>query len=145
MRIGVTTFGGDSGKSGISQYMSHLLQRFPAIAPDIEFEVILYKDETDMFLEGVTGAGVCHACELFRPPTLNLLWHQIGLPLLCVRRGYDLLFIPPASVLDAVPHRGERHGLVGAAYRRKIRSASLVLQPARSPNAHSPVDGHPDA
>ncbi|HOE67208.1 MAG TPA: glycosyltransferase family 1 protein [Candidatus Hydrogenedentes bacterium] len=97
MRIGVTTFGGDSGKSGISQYMSHLLQRFPAIAPDIEFEVILYKDETDMFLEGVTGADVCHACELFRPPTLNLLWHQIGLPLLCARRGYDLLFIPAGN------------------------------------------------
>ena len=40
MKIGILTFACDAGRSGIGQYLIHLLREFPKIAPDVEFEVV---------------------------------------------------------------------------------------------------------
>jgi len=39
MTIGITTFGGDGGKSGISQYIINILREFAALEDKPDFEV----------------------------------------------------------------------------------------------------------
>ncbi len=48
MKIGITTFGGDGGKSGISQYIINILKEFAALEDRPDFEVIVYEDEKEL-------------------------------------------------------------------------------------------------
>lgn len=43
--IGITSFGGDAGKSGISQYIIHLLRAYCEAGLDDQFELFTYLDE----------------------------------------------------------------------------------------------------
>lgn len=97
MRVGVTTFGADGGKSGMSQYIIKLLQELALIQNGPEFEVIVYDDEKSIFVPpGGKMAAICLGTKL-RNPIVNLMWHLTSLPLLCKRRGYDVLFLPAAN------------------------------------------------
>lgn len=97
MRVGLITFGGDGGKSGISQYIIKLIEQFDALSHDIDFEVIAYEDERSIFVPaGSKMETYCFGSKL-RNPVINLGWFQIGLPALCYKRGYDALFLPAAN------------------------------------------------
>ena len=50
MKILVSTFGGDGGKSGISQYIMHLMKAFPKVAPDIQWDVLAFEGEEELYL-----------------------------------------------------------------------------------------------
>lgn len=93
MKIGVSTLGGDGGKSGISQYIRALLKEFAALqSSELQFEVIAHEDELDFFLPERELPFVTVSPAL-RPPRKNQLWHQTHLPGLCRQRGYDVLFL----------------------------------------------------
>ena len=50
MKVGITTFGCDGGKSGMSQYLIHLLHAFSAMnLKDVEFEVLTHESEKAIF------------------------------------------------------------------------------------------------
>jgi glycosyltransferase involved in cell wall biosynthesis len=97
MRTGIITFGGDGGKSGISHYIIKLLEQFALIPDGPDFEVIGYEDEKDIFVppNGRMSSFGCGGT--LRNPVLNVAWHQIGLPQVCRKRGYDILFFPAAN------------------------------------------------
>lgn len=95
--IGVTTFGGDGGQSGISQYIINLLSQFADMGLPHRFEVILYQDEIDIFLGRAPGIPALAKSPRLRRPVLNLLWHQGALPALAAKRGYDVLFLPAGN------------------------------------------------
>ena len=95
--IGITTFGGDGGKSGISQYIINLLAQFSAMDLPHRFEVILYEDERDIFLKRAPGLSALTKSASLRHPVVNLAWHQAALPILAARRKYDLLFLPAGN------------------------------------------------
>ena len=97
MTIGMTTFGGDGGKSGISQYIINLLRQFSLGDGSDQFEVMVYRNEQDLFIPNSDrlrplcfGSGI-------RRPLVNLAWHQVMLPTLCEKRHYDVLFLPAAN------------------------------------------------
>lgn len=94
MRVLVTTFGGDGGKSGISQYIIQFLRRCRALAPDMTFDVILYEDEKAVYTDHDPELKTICQAEWLRPATVNILWHQVGLPALCRKNNYDVVFIP---------------------------------------------------
>ena len=97
MRVGLITFGGDGGKSGISQYIIKLIEQFNILSHDMDFEVIVYEDEKSIFVpEGSKMGTYCYGSSL-RNPVVNLGWFQVGLPGLCRKRGYDVLFLPAAN------------------------------------------------
>ena len=97
MRVGIDTFGADGGKSGLSQYIIKLLQQLALIPNGPEFEVIVYEDEKSLFLPpGDKMAPICFGKGLHNP-LVNLAWHLFSLPLLCKKRGYDVLFLPAAN------------------------------------------------
>ncbi len=93
MKVCLTTFGGDGG-AGIGQYIHKLLRDFPKIAPDIQFDVLLYEDEIPLYIpsDAPNIRPVCQDPRL-RNPWVNLAWHQTGMPLMCRRERYDVVFI----------------------------------------------------
>ncbi len=97
MRVGLITFGGDGGKSGISQYIIKLIEQFNILSHDMDFEVIVYEDEKSIFVPVGSKMGTYSFGSSLRNPVVNLGWFQIGLPNLCRKRGYDVLFLPAAN------------------------------------------------
>jgi glycosyltransferase involved in cell wall biosynthesis len=97
MRIGVTTFGGDGGKSGISQYIIQILRGFAELGGPHAFDVLVYGSEEGIFLPAATHLRALRFPESLRPPLRNLLWHQTALPGWCRRGGYDVLFLPAGN------------------------------------------------
>lgn len=97
MRIGITTFGGDGGKSGISQYIIKLLEEFANIGRRHDIEVIVYRDEKAIFIPpSADFAALLYEVHL-RTPVVNIAWHQVSLPRLCRERAYDVLFLPAGN------------------------------------------------
>jgi glycosyltransferase involved in cell wall biosynthesis len=97
MRVGIITFGGDGGKSGISHYIIRLLAEFSVMETDMEFEVIAYANEQDIFIPPKTNLIPVPYGERLRNPVVNVAWHQLELPFVCRKRGYDILFLPAAN------------------------------------------------
>ncbi len=97
MRVGITTFGADGGKSGMSQYVIKLLEQFATVENGPEFEVLVYEDEKSIFVPPNSGLVPICLSERLRNPIINLVWHLIGLPRLCKKRRYDVLFLPAAN------------------------------------------------
>ena len=97
MRIGVTTFGGDGGRSGIGRYIIALLREFVACKGADSFEVLVHENERDMFVPRSDRMSALCFGERIRRPLANLVWHQISLPRWCGSRAYDALFLPAGN------------------------------------------------
>jgi glycosyltransferase involved in cell wall biosynthesis len=92
MKIGIAAFGCDGGRSGIGQYLIQLLRGFVACGRDDEFELLALNEDREVFAAGA-GERCLAISDRLRHPLVNLLWHQVSLPVWCWRRGYDVLFI----------------------------------------------------
>jgi glycosyltransferase involved in cell wall biosynthesis len=98
MKLAITTFGCDGGKSGLSRYLIEFLRELALLAPSSwQIEIFLYEEEASIFIPPKHPFHLCFISSWFRPPIRNLLWHQGILPLWCYRRAYDLLFLPAAN------------------------------------------------
>jgi glycosyltransferase involved in cell wall biosynthesis len=98
MRIGISTFGGDGGKSGISRYIIKLIEHLALISPNDRFEVIAFADEIPIFCpHQADNVEMLPVDAKFRSPVRNILWHQWPLGRLCHSRRYDVLFLPAAN------------------------------------------------
>ena len=96
MKVGMTTFGGDGGKSGISQYMINLLREFSALENGMEFEIIVYEDEKDLFVPDPGRMFTLSFGDSLKSPLNNIAWHQLNLPGL-VRKIYVVGHCGPYS------------------------------------------------
>ena len=94
MNIGITTFGGDGGKSGISHYIVKVLAELGGIGAQDQFEVMVYGDERDIFLRDCAPnlSPLCFSRRI-RNPVINVAWHQLMLSRWCRKRAYDVLFL----------------------------------------------------
>ncbi|MCA9174826.1 MAG: glycosyltransferase family 4 protein [Planctomycetales bacterium] len=95
LNVGITSFGADGGKSGISQYVIQLLRQFSA-SNSAEFQLYVYDTETSLF----PATGQVSAIPLparLRHPVANLAWHQLALPRWCQRQRHDVLFLPAGN------------------------------------------------
>ena len=80
MKVGVTTFGGDGGRSGIGTYIVHLMAALTALDPDIVFEMVGHENERETFLPPSTPMTFLPVHEAWRRPIPNVAWHQVALP-----------------------------------------------------------------
>lgn len=97
MKIGITTFGGDGGKSGISRYIINLLREFSRIDSEFDFEVLVYDDEREIFLKDLDNISVLTFSRRIANPVFNIAWHQLQLGRICRKRQYDLVFLPAGN------------------------------------------------
>lgn len=115
MRIGISAFAGDGGKSGISQYMINVLKRLPELAPNDEF--VLFMAESDRaFLDlGMPRTQIVCTPDWVAHPLVNIFWHQFRLPRLLRSHGCDCVFMPAGNRRLAwyygVPSVGTVHDL----------------------------------
>ncbi len=97
MKIGITTFVGDGGKSGIGRYIINLLREFSFCDNRSMFETLVYECEKDVFPINGNRFSFLPFKENIRSPVLNIFWHQAALPGWCKRRKYDVLFLPAGN------------------------------------------------
>ena len=97
MKIGISTFGGDGGKSGISQYIIQLIREFARQPDGCTFEVIGYGDERAVFVPECGGITHLPFGSNLRSPIRNVFWHQTSLPRYCRERAFDVLFLPAGN------------------------------------------------
>jgi glycosyltransferase involved in cell wall biosynthesis len=91
LRVGITTFGCDSGRSGIGQYALRMIEEFANSRYPAEFEVLGHHQDHEIF--GLSGIPYQSVSNFHHHPSLNILWHQFLLPRICQKRKYDLLFV----------------------------------------------------
>lgn len=97
MKIGITTFGGDGGKSGISQYIIRILEELARIDHPHSIEVIAYRDEESTYIPLSADFNSLLYEGYLRNPIVNVAWHQMNLPHICKNRKYDVLFLPAGN------------------------------------------------
>src|SRR5216684_1373147 len=97
MKIGITTFGGDGGRSGISQYIIQLIREFARQPDGCTFEVIGYGNEKAVFVSPSDSIAYLPFGDHPRSPVRNILWHQSSLPRRCSERAFDVLFLPAGN------------------------------------------------
>ena len=96
MNIGMTSFGADGGKSGISQYVIQLLRQFARLGGDNEFDFYTYDSEQQLYpLSGAIRPLLFP--DHLRSPLRNIAWHQWSLSRWCRRRAHDVLFLPAGN------------------------------------------------
>lgn len=95
MRIGITTFGGDAGKSGISRYITCLVRAMVELDRSIELEVLVHRAERDVY--AVPGLRALEFPGWTRAPVADIAWHSLALPAVAAARKYDVLFLPAAN------------------------------------------------
>ena len=97
MKIGISTFGGDGGKSGISQYIIQLIREFSRHPAGCTFETIGYSDERSVFIPDSSSIAHLPFGSHLRNPIRNVFWHQTTLPRYCRERAFDVLFLPAGN------------------------------------------------
>ncbi len=97
MRIGITTFGADGGRSGIGRYLISLLAAWDATGDLADCELMGLANELPLFGDAARRMKTLRVGTHVGGPVGNILWHQLCLPGLARRRGYDVLFLPAGN------------------------------------------------
>ncbi|MCC6694557.1 MAG: glycosyltransferase family 4 protein [Candidatus Hydrogenedentes bacterium] len=97
MKVLISTLACDAGKSGVGQYLIHLLQELPCLAPDMQFDLLALKDDVRHYVTNPDQFKILTVGKPYRSPFANLLWQQAALPRICAGKHYDLLFIPAGN------------------------------------------------
>lgn len=94
MKIGITGFVLDDGRSGIGTYFTNLIAGLQGADSLNRYELHLAPGEN--LIVPVTSPNFHKriSSSIFTPPLLNVGWHHTALPLIAAREKYDLLHIP---------------------------------------------------
>ncbi len=115
MRIGITAFAADSGKSGIGQYMINILRRLPELAPEDHFVLFVNQGDRALFDFAHPRVEIHTSPDWSAHPLVNIFWHLLRLPMLLKRHRCDLVFLPAGNRRLAwwygVPSLGTVHDL----------------------------------
>ncbi len=115
MRIGISAFAGDSGKSGISQYMQNIFKRLPHLSADDEFVVFMARSDREHFDFGHPRVKIVTSPDCMGHPVVNIIWHMLWLPVMLASQKCDCVYLPAGnrrlSWWYGVPSVGTVHDL----------------------------------
>jgi glycosyltransferase involved in cell wall biosynthesis len=97
MKIGISAFAADGGKSGISQYMINVLQRLPRLDTDVRCVVFVPAAERALFEPAPSGTEIISVPDWMAHPVASILWHLCLYPLLLKRHHCDCAFLPAGN------------------------------------------------
>jgi len=97
MKIGISSFAGDAGKSGISQYMINIFKRLPELSDEDEFVLFMTRSDREYFETGQSRVKVVVYPDWIGNPVVNILWHLIWLPVALAKHGCDCVFMPAGN------------------------------------------------
>jgi glycosyltransferase involved in cell wall biosynthesis len=94
MRIGISALMIQRGRTGVSQYVLSLLTALEKQPGDHRIFVFRLEADTGLFQKKSGEINQVSVSEKFRPPLLNILWHQVWLPRLARKLTLDVLHVP---------------------------------------------------
>jgi glycosyltransferase involved in cell wall biosynthesis len=97
MRIGISAFATDSGKSGISQYAANVVGRLVALAPRHELVAFVNQADADWVQSWHPRLEVVILPDWTGHPVAGIFWHLTQLPRVLSRHGCDLAFMPAGN------------------------------------------------
>jgi glycosyltransferase involved in cell wall biosynthesis len=97
MKVGISAFAGDGGKSGISQYMKHIFKRLPGLSEEDEYVLFMSKSDRNFFELDHPRVKIVTVADWVSKPVINILWHALILPLALARHQCDIVFMPAAN------------------------------------------------
>ena len=97
MKLGISGFATDGGKSGISQYIVNVLPRLTLLDPDVETVIFIPKSQSDL-LQGLSArAKIIALPDWLANPIASMLWHLLAFPLLLKYHGCDCAYLPAGN------------------------------------------------
>ena len=97
MKMGISAFAGDNGKSGISQYMKHVLKRMPEMSDDDSYVLFMSKSDRSFFDFDHPRIDIVTVADWYGKPVVNILWHLVYLPILLTRHNCDCVYMPAGN------------------------------------------------
>ena len=97
MKIGISGFAADGGKSGISQYMINVLRRLPCPDQDVRCVIFVPAAERALFEPAPSGSEIVSIPDWMAQPVASILWHLCLYPLLLLRHHCDCAFLPAGN------------------------------------------------
>lgn len=94
MNIVLSTSVIQRGQTGIAQYTLALVRALLPHAATHRFHLLVLRDDLPRFDFARDHMSLVPVDERWRPPLLDILWHQTFLPRLARSRGWDLLHVP---------------------------------------------------
>jgi glycosyltransferase involved in cell wall biosynthesis len=97
MRIGISAFAGDGGKSGISQYMANIVGRLVETAPQHSFVAFVGAADRDWVQSWHPRLQVIAYPNWTAHPIASIGWHLFRLQPALRKHGCDAVFMPAAN------------------------------------------------
>ena len=97
MKIGISAFAADGGKSGISQYMINVLQRLPRLDTAVRCVIFVPTAERGLFEPAPCGSEIVSVPDWMAHPVASILWHLCLYPLLLQRHRCDCAYLPAGN------------------------------------------------
>jgi glycosyltransferase involved in cell wall biosynthesis len=97
MKIGVSAFAGDGGKSGIGQYLINTLSRLPALAPQDQFVVFTTRSACTALRLDQSDLEIVAVPDWVEMPVINILWHVLVFPLRLALYRCDAAYLPAGN------------------------------------------------
>jgi glycosyltransferase involved in cell wall biosynthesis len=97
MKIGISAFAGDAGKSGISQYMMNIFRRLPELAPEDRFVLFMAEQDRKFLAIDHPHVEVVSYPSWTGHPILSILWHLLWFPIALRRQRCDCAFMPAGN------------------------------------------------
>ena len=97
MKIGISAFAADGGKSGISQYMINALQRLPRLDTSVRCVIFVPAAERSLFEPAPSGSEIVSVPDWMAHPVASILWHLCLYPLLLRQYRCDCAFLPAGN------------------------------------------------
>jgi len=97
MKIGISAFATDSGKSGISQYAANVVGRLVALAPQHELVAFINHADADWVQSWHPRLTVVSLPDWTGHPVASIFWHLVYFPGMLRRHSCDLVFMPAGN------------------------------------------------
>lgn len=97
MKVGISAFAGDAGKSGIGQYLINTISRLPTLAPNDQFVVFTSVSGRAALQLNRPGIDVVSVPDWVEKPVINILWHLLIFPLMLATRKCDIAYLPAGN------------------------------------------------
>ena len=97
MKIGISAFAGDSGKSGISQYMKNIFKRLPKFSDEDDYVMFMANSDREHFDFEHDKVRIVTLPDWFGHPVINIFWHLICLPLMLAVYRCDCVYLPAGN------------------------------------------------
>lgn len=94
MRIGISTSVVERGQTGVGQYLLALIRALLRLPGRNEFVLFVLEEDLPLFEFARKRMRIVTVPEHFRPPVLDIFWHQTRLPRLARALELDVLHVP---------------------------------------------------